>query len=285
MLIDSFSLDCIEKLRSRASNLPPAYSIYMLVDGAFREGIHKIFPDEEKRILFDLLPSCSTKTRDVSPFLIGFNPLDKRIGVLLGRCSGWPMVSAIETTESLSVLSIRLAAWCIVEADSSRFNFRFADTRRIPAIFRVLTSKQKASFLGPAANWSFIRRDGEWEIIVIREQSYQPHPPISDPCLEISQFNALIEDSRADEILAVMAYRGEKPGRASGRIWGSIVAALKISVRANLTDVDTVEWAIWYANNHHDEVEAKLPIMLQEWVNMHCIIERDGECASEPLSG
>lgn len=277
MLIDVFPLDCFEKIHCRASNLLPDFSLYLLVDGAFVEGIHKIFPEEEKRILFDSLPSCTARTRDFSPFLIELKPLDRRIRALFDRCSGWPMISAIETTESLSALANRVAAWCIVDADGSRFNFRFADTRRIPGISRILTAKQISSFLGPASNWSFIGREGHWEMVAISERSSLPVHSICDPQLEKSQFNALIEDGRADEVLAVMDYRGELPGSSPSGIWKSIIVALEIAARNNLADMDAIEWSIWCANNHSDEFDAKLQIRLQEWLTKHRLTDHDRE--------
>jgi hypothetical protein len=68
---------------------------------------------------------------------------------LLDKCSGWPMMCAIETPESQAELAARLAAWCVVEVDDQRFNFRFPDTRRLPAIFDALTPTQRAEFAGP----------------------------------------------------------------------------------------------------------------------------------------
>lgn len=270
MLIDIFAPDCLGELRNRASILPPEYTLYVLIDGAFREGMHKIFAEKEKRILFDSLPSCSAKTRDVSPFLIEFNPIDQRFRLLLERCSGWPMVSAIETAECLSELSLRLATWCVVEADGDRFNFRFSDTRRIPAIFGVLTSEQRAHFLGPAANWSYIGRDGKWKRLDGREQPRQPDLLSFDPSLNKSQFITLLADSRADEILSVIAYRGEKLNNTPSQIWNSIIAALEISATANLTEADTVEWAIWSSNNDHDKDETHLQARLQAWLDKKC---------------
>ena len=277
MLIDVFSLDCFEKIHYRASNLLPDFLLYLLLDGAFVDGIHQIFPEERKRILFDSLPSCTPRTRDFSPFLIEFDPLDRRIRALFDRCSGWPMISAIETTESLSALANRSAAWCIVDADGSRFNFRLADTRRIPAISRILTAEQMASFSGPASNWSFIGREGHWESVVLSERSPLPAHSIFDPRLDTSQFNALIEDGRADEVLAVMGCRGELPASSRSRIWKSIVAALEMAARNNLADMDTIDWSIWCANNHLDHFDAKLQIRLQEWLTKCRLTEHHGE--------
>lgn len=279
MLIDVFSLDCLEKIHYRASNLFPDFSLYLLVDGAFVEGIHKIFPEEGKRILFDSVPSCTARTRDVSPFVIEFDPMDRRIRALFDRCSGWPMISAIETTESLSAIANRAAVWCIVDADGSRFNFRFADTRRILAISRILTAEQMASFLGPASNWSFIGRDGHWESVALSERTPLPAHSMFDPRLDTSQFNALIEDARADEVLAVMDYRGEMPGSCRSRawIWKSIVAALEVAARNNLADMDAIEWSIWNAHNYHNESNAKLQIRLQEWLTKPRLTEHHDE--------
>lgn len=162
MLIDAFADDWIELLVARAADLTPSKHLYILLDGAFVPGLHKILAADRKALMFASLPGCTEQTEDVSPFIFLFLPADKNLRALLRRCERWPMVSAIETSETLQGLANRLSAWCVVEADGQRFNFRFTDTRRLPAIFGTLKPEQRAWITGPAGRWSFIGRGGRW---------------------------------------------------------------------------------------------------------------------------
>lgn len=114
---------------------------YLLIDGAFLPGLRRKLAALSPTLLFEFLPGCNDNTRDVSPLLLACMPAALR---WLERTSGWPMLSVIATRESQRQLAERLAAWCIIEADGQRFNFRFPDTRRLPAIFAALTSGQQA---------------------------------------------------------------------------------------------------------------------------------------------
>jgi hypothetical protein len=273
MLIDKLTPDAIETLYSRASNVHQRHYLHLLIDGAFVDGVHTAFIKEEKQMLFDSLPSCSEKTRNVSPFAVTFDPTDYRHRVLLERCSGWPMLSAIETPENLIELSNRLAAWCIVEADGDRFNLRFADTRRLPAIFATLTPEQRVRFVGPAVNWSFQSREGAWKDLDLEVQNLPPDLLEFIPSLEKPQFTALLDDSRADEILALMNYRGETPSCSYSRRWKSMVTALKLAGSAGMNDADTVEWAVWCVKVHHSDDESLLKDKLQIWLKGQRVFE------------
>lgn len=98
----------------------------------------------------------------MAPFITQFDPTDSSLVRVLSRCDGWSMVRAIATFETIDRLYERLAAWCVVEVDRQRFNFRFPDTRRLPAIFAALTDKQRAEVTAGAASWRYLDRDGTW---------------------------------------------------------------------------------------------------------------------------
>lgn len=126
---------------------------YVLVDAAFVPGLHKKLANDRKAILFASLPGCTEEAVDASPFVTLLDPADRALKALLLRCDRWPMLSVIATPESLQQLASRLSAWCVVEVDGQRFNFRFPDTRRLPAIFDTLSLTQRAQLLGPAKSW------------------------------------------------------------------------------------------------------------------------------------
>lgn len=265
MLIDIFAPDWIDVLTGRTLSTAPRHRMILLIDGAFINGIHRQLDENDKRVLFDLLPSCNEKVRDVSPFLAEFQPEDRKLRALLARCSGLPMVNAIETPEDMAQLSTRLAAWSVVEAGGDRFNLRYADSRRIPAIFSTLTSEQRSCFCGPAVSWSFVDRDGRWNELRIGTETQQSPPSEFPPNLNHRQFAALMEDGQADEILAMMAYRGEKLKCRHSQAWRSIIKALQTAKTVGLDDSLTSEWAIWYVCEHSNDDASLLLSRLQQW--------------------
>ena len=238
------------------------HPVYLLIDGAFAPGLHKLLEENAKSLLFESLPGCTGETKDVSPFLTLWNADDKRLRNLLRRCDRWPMVSAIETPESRKELSGRLAAWCIVEADGLRFNFRFPDTRRLPAIFRTLTRAQRAQMAGPAVRWSYVSRDGQWREL---EVAASATGIASEPTLDQHQFGTLVDDSRADELMTLLPDRGHDPYRHSSRSHALLTAALQAAARAKLGDRLTVKWCEWFwqADQLHDA--SSTATLLADW--------------------
>lgn len=243
MLIDAFNENCLDLLDTRAAELTAQNRLYLLIDGAFVPGLHKTLPTESKSLLFASLPGFSDDAADASPFLTPYIHDDKRMRSLLRRCSGWPMLSLVETPESLAQLAARLSAWCIVEADDQRFNFRFPDTRRLPAIFRTLDFAQRAQFAGPAVRWSYIGRDSGWYELDVAGVDAES---MTNPVLDRRQFAALVDDSRVDEMLLRLGDRGYEVGKHPSVSHARVAAALLVAVLARLVDDDDLDWCEWY---------------------------------------
>lgn len=260
MLINAFKDDFLETLDAHAAQLFTPNRLYLLIDGAFVPGLHHALSAENKSLLFASLPACSDETADASPFLAPYIPNGKRMRSLLRRCSGWPMLSMIETPESLAQLAARLSAWCIVEADGQRFNFRFPDTRRLPAIFRALNPEQRAQFTGPVARWSYINREGSWNALDVTGINAEP---AAKPELDSGQFAALVDDSRADEVLVLLGDRGHAVGRHPSLSHACVVAALRVAGSAQLVNSDVFDWCEWYWQRaevgRHISAEAAFP--------------------------
>jgi hypothetical protein len=149
------------------------------------------------------------------------------------------MLSAIETVESQADLAVRLAAWCIVETDGQRFNFRFPDTRRLPSIFDALTTRQKAELAGPATRWSYIDRNGSW--------SELPVPGIKSgiadrPALNPQQFAALVSASEVDEVIKILEDTGERMHGLHSQRYVVLSMALRISKKSNLNTNAKLDW-------------------------------------------
>jgi hypothetical protein len=243
MLIDAFNEDFFDMLNRRAAELSAPNGLYLLLDGAFVPGLHKTLATECKSLLFASFPGFSDNAADASPFLTPYIRDDKPMRSLLRRCSGWPMLSLIETPESLAQLGARLSAWCIVEADDQRFNFRFPDTRRLPAIFRTLDCAQRAQFTGPAARWSYIGRDSSWNDLDVISVGAQP---VTNPVLDSQQFAALVDDSRVDEMLVLLGDRGHEVGKHPSVSHACVSAALLVAASARLADGEALHWCEWY---------------------------------------
>lgn len=240
MLTDPFHVDWLTDLMAHHASVPAGANLHLLIDGAFRPGLFREL-DKEPLVLFESLPSCSEETRDVSPFVVQFEPNDRSLCRLLCRCNGFPMVSAITTFETAEKLSERLAAWCIVEADDQRFNFRFSDTRRLPDIFRVLTDQQRGEISGNAVAWRFVGRNGEWN-----EIAYPLTPGefavTARAKLDENQFKRLVSDSEPDEMWARLEYRGVTTHLPPSQRHAVLSSALSLVHERKIDGNDTVRW-------------------------------------------
>ncbi len=266
MLIEHLTPHFVGALYGLASEIHTPSFLYLLIDGAFISGAHRIFNEVEKEILFDSFPCTGNATRDVSPFLIAFDPHDRRQRNLLDQCSGWPMISVIETSESLVQLSNRLAAWCVVEVDRQRFNFRFPDTRRLPAVFKALTEEQRANFTGPMKRWVYAARNGQWEELPI---ICGGDGIALDPRLDERQFGSLIEDSRVDEILVMLNDRGHDVYRSPFRSYSHTIIALNAASIVNLNEDEVLQWCTWFWQQDKDFDNDVAVSVLQHWRKGH----------------
>jgi len=242
VLIDPYHTGWLSHLDEREASLPSGASLILLLDGAFVPGLFRQLDDEIKpTLLFESLPSCSEETKDVSPFLVRFETSNQSLRRVLSRCSGKPMVSAIATHESVEQLGARLAAWCIVEADGQRFNFRFPDTRRLPAIFEALTQQQRLVLAGSAFSWTFVGRDGHWQHLPI-EAAPDTVEPTEQATLNEHQFGKLVADSEADEVWVQLLDRGIESDLLPSQRHVLIAEALRIADKSGLDMLMKLSW-------------------------------------------
>ena len=262
MLIDKFSKNWIEDLNRRARELGPPSWLYLLVDGAFIPGLHRLIAADRKALLFASLPGCSEAANDASPFLTRYNPDDSQLRLLLLSCDRWPMLSAVETPESFHQLAARLASWCVVKADGQRFNFRFPDTRRLRSIYTVLTPQQRAAFSGPATRWFHIGRDGNWcDLPLDGKESHTT----AEPILDERQFAALVDDSRLDELMVLLRDRGHETFDWPSRSHRLLEIALQAALAAALDDDDLLEWCDWFWKQGKPLDESAAASLLRSW--------------------
>jgi hypothetical protein len=275
MLIDIYDAHWLDRFDVSAG------ITYLLIDGVFVPGLHRrikatVPASNAPSLLFEKLPGCSDKTRDVSPFLVQFQPTNPRFLALLENCSGWPMTCAIETTESQAELTERLAAWCVVEVDGQRFNFRFPDTRRLPAIFDVLSHGQRAEFAGPATKWSYIDRGGNWQELAVPRVLYE----IADrPRLGDAQFAKLVNDSEADEVISILVYHGHEV-RSHSRDHATVALALHVARSADLDIHSKAAWCDFCLAGRLSQDKDQLAALLPQWI-ASLSLERDSLLVKE----
>lgn len=244
MLIDTYEEDWLAGLNERAGQLDGMARIYLLIDGVFIPGLYrqvrKAMPAMEMRLLFETLPACSDKVRAVSPFLLPYDAASHGLGKVLELCSGSPMLSAIETEETLAQLAERLAAWCVIYSDGQRFNFRFPDTRRLPGIFSALHPDQRAQLAGPARRWSYIDRQGDWKELPV---PMLDSPVAKDtPELDDEQFGAMVNDNEPDSMLVRISRRQHLPDRKPSYLYATISQALRVAQTQALESDLLIEW-------------------------------------------
>lgn len=267
MFIDPFRPGWLHTLEERATFQPDDLNVYLLLDGVFVPGMHRKRPFLDTRaeaplLLFEALPGCTDQIRDASPFLAPIRPaggsLTPRLASRLGPCSGMPMVSAIATTENLDQLGRRLAAWCVIENDGQRFNFRFPDTRRLPGIYAALTAEQRAQLCGPMRFWSYIGRDGAWADLDVGQDS----DIASNPELDNKQFGRMVDDGMADEILFRMAYGGVTADGLHSALHATVCCAIATAHAGRLEETLRFEWCMHIIN---DGREHDTPAGLAAW--------------------
>jgi hypothetical protein len=251
MLIDPFMPDWQDCLVRQQLELAAGRRLFLLLDGAFRPNFYRevkkaLTAPDDVALLFEQLPGCTDNTRSVSPFLVPHSGASFLMTLALKKCSGWPMVSAIETTETMAELNKRLAAWCVIENDGQRFNFRFPDTRRLPAIFDCLSIPQRSSLAGPAARWSYIGRTGAWNELPI---SPGTSDVAEEPTLDDTQFAAMVRDSEVDETIVLMRHRDPLPAQLPSEIYSKVRDALCSAALAKLDQELHVDWCRYCLDN------------------------------------
>lgn len=239
MLIDTYPPNWLQELEAAFHDRSEGANVHLLIDGAFVPGIHRKTGAGNPHMLFDGLPGFNETTRDVSPFVVVYEPDDKKLCSMLEDCSGWPMVSAITTVESATDLAKRLAAWCVVEADGQYLNFRFPDTRRLPKILAIFDAEQSAQFTGPATEWRYIGREGKWKTITLTPSEAAR---AIDPQLNVAQFGALLASSDVDVMLARVENIGCRPKSRLRSMQHAIAeSAMAIAVKNGVQD-DMLSW-------------------------------------------
>ncbi|MGJ9418277.1 DUF4123 domain-containing protein [Massilia sp. CMS3.1] len=265
MLINPFQPEWQSDLNRRHEALPFGARLMLLIDGAFVPRLFRqLGSASEPVLLFEFLPGCSKEAKEVSPFVVSFDPSDKSLVRLLKRCSGWPMLSVLTTYESAERLAKRLAAWCIVEVDGQNFNFRFPDTRRLPMIFETLTQQQRREFIGNAIGWHYISRDGSWSSLPL-EPSTIPLSISDKATLDEIQFARLLKDSDPDEVWVQLLDRGARTHLPPSQRHALLSNALHLADKNGLDDILKIAWCMDCIEQSCQSDSDTLRTRLAEW--------------------
>lgn len=267
MFIDEFEAGWLDELDRWADELKDGRQLYLLIDGVFVPGLQRRFiralGDHAVSLLFETLPACSDAVKDASPFILRYPVGQPAVNELLKSCSGWPMVSVLETSETLDQLTERLAAWCVVENEGQRFNFRFPDTRRLPGIFGALTSRQQGEFAGPAVRWHYIGRQGRWQSLPLPgvANAIQERPQK----LDNEQFGRMVSDSEADEMIVQLDYRGQRLEGKRSQVYATVAQALAVANARELANADRLKWVVDCVRRGKQIDNADAPDARDEW--------------------
>lgn len=142
----------------------------------------------------------------VSPVLLRLNAenpelLKNEVSRLLRHCRGRPMLSFIHTENAPETL---IEAWQSVleieTADEQSLVLRFADTRTLPIIQRVLQSDAWVRLSYQVSNWIYIDRDGRLQSLPpVRQEQEQTSAPIRIENVALAEFlNESLPDALAN---------------------------------------------------------------------------------------
>lgn len=207
--IDEFEPAWLDRLDAIAAQVPSGHRLLLLLDAAFLPGVtarlHAL--GAAPHLVFEHLGETRADALAVSPCVVAHRPGRAAFRAVLRDCDTRPMVTALVTRETPDRLAARLARWVIVQVTDSAFHLRLADTRRLPALAGALRPEQLADAIGPVAQWRCIGRDGRWqELPRPAWEKAPPRPPFPQAAsLDDAQFATLVQDSEADELLAVLA--------------------------------------------------------------------------------
>jgi hypothetical protein len=275
MLINLLVPGWESNLEKQYAALPAGARLVLLIDGAFAPMLFQPLDSHCKPfLLFEFLPGCSTEARNVSPFVVKFDPENKSLTRLLKRCSEWPMLSVLTTYESAEQLAERLSAWCIVEVGGQNFNFRFADTRRLPKIFETLTQQQRRGLVGNTIGWHYISRDGSWSSLLV-ELSTISLSLTDKAVLNETQFGQLLVDSEPDEMWVRLLDRGIQTDLLPSHRHALLSSALHVADRMGLDEFLQTDWCMHCIQTSCSSDLGTLQATLIDWISKNARNENE----------
>jgi hypothetical protein len=186
---------CVTDMRAKSATLYWA----LLVDDAFETQYQRI-----KGAASDLnLYACDSLSglSSVAPRLIALSSDEAgrtQLRRALWHCSRKPMLSVIASRIPLAELKRRWEPlhWIRTE-DGQRLLLRFADTRVLPSLARVLLPEQWAGLCGALQHWLYVDREGQPAACEPASTAIEPSTALE---LSSTQLNALMAASEPDTL-------------------------------------------------------------------------------------
>jgi len=179
----------------------PSQYVMALVDHLFLYEQSDIFSrwPGEKPSVFNLYDHLSGGEERISPLLIPLpSAPDDQLSVilyLLKRCNTYPMLSIMTSTLEPQEIAPHLASLTsiLLPPDLAPSLLRFADTRVVPTLHRLLDPTQRSQLFGLFDCWAYIKGNCLADI------------PLSDPMrLSDAQFEALLQSSEPDNFILTL---------------------------------------------------------------------------------
>jgi hypothetical protein len=176
---DPIQRDSLAPLLARLGQEPRWYA---LIDTAFDYEEGKSYPlpqgslncYAESMLLGSLAPAA--------PVLVPLGGSGVDIQALLAHCDGRPMLSFLRLAEGVNNATELVEQWdslhWVSTPDGSRYLLRFADTRVLACLPKILTLPQYAAWHVNVAEWHFINREGMLRKLVLPQDIGKPIVPI-----------------------------------------------------------------------------------------------------------
>jgi hypothetical protein len=239
-----------------------------LIDTAFDYGQGKTKLDFESVIdCFDFPEFQGLNA--VAPRLVALSSgsdLRTQVTRLIRHCQGRPMLSFVGTTESLKDISAKWRAMHMVSVvDEQKMLLRFADTRILSYLPKVLTPPQWRAICGAVSNWTYFDRSGRLVTCDIPDLNNRPEKVV----IAKEQLENFLDASHPD---ALMALIGESmcdivpTDRPASERYCMILDSYELAKKYEVKDnADVLALAVAaYLTNGESNLDQRLGLLLRQ---------------------
>jgi hypothetical protein len=194
---------------------------YYLLEGiAAARVLSDLKPQNYKDVVW-LYGSMNAERASVSPILFQSDAMSPQtLKLLENDANAYQYMQRFESLGNLSFVQQQLKKIEFFEtSDRQAFYLRYADPRVLSYLPEVLSQNQWADFASDFKNWSYINRDGEWQLLeVTKSFDGNSDQSLADGLtLSEAQFDLLIERSAVDQLLTDVLIMNESlANQASG---------------------------------------------------------------------
>jgi uncharacterized protein DUF4123 len=151
----------------------------------------------------------------VGPVLVAPCVAADRLAVLLQAddACAWA-VATLHTPADFATLAQHLvSARCLHTLDGQRYYLRYADSRCLVALWRVLNPSQRAALLGPVQQWAYTDRQARTQVVSLDREPAAPRSTMSLR-LNHQQLADLLQGTWPDQLLHSVAERQPHLGQS-----------------------------------------------------------------------